>query len=82
MVLMLSQAMSTSKLSEVPFYGADIKPSHVYLQSVRCLFGLVVGELSPFCLLFLAVNHSKAGNKLGLGVRPCGFGREKAEARF
>ena len=30
--------------------------------------GLVVGELSSFCLLFLAVNHSKAGNKLGLGV--------------
>ena len=32
------------------------------------LIGLVVGELSSFCLLFLAVNHSKAGNKLGLGV--------------
>ena len=31
-------------------------------------FGLVVGELSSFCLLFLAVNDSKAGNKLGLGV--------------
>ena len=30
--------------------------------------GLVVGELASFCLLFLAVNHSKAGNKLGLGV--------------
>ena len=31
-------------------------------------FGLVIGELSSFCLLFLAVNHSKAGNKLGLRV--------------
>ena len=27
-----------------------------------------LGELSSFCLLFLAVNHSKAGNELGLGV--------------
>ena len=25
-------------------------------------------ELSCFCLLFLAVNHSKAGNQLDLGV--------------
>ena len=32
------------------------------------LSGLEVGELASFCLLFLAVNHSKAGNKLGLGV--------------
>ena len=32
------------------------------------IFGLVVRDFAPFCLLFLAVNHSKAGNKLGLGV--------------
>ena len=25
-------------------------------------------DLTPFCLLFLALNHSKAGNELGLGV--------------
>ena len=31
-------------------------------------FGHVVREFASFCLLFLAVNHSKAGNKLGLGV--------------
>ena len=30
--------------------------------------GLVVRDGAHFCLLFLAVNHSKAGNKLGLGV--------------
>ena len=33
-----------------------------------CLSGLEVGEFASFCLLFLAVNHSKAGNRLGLGV--------------
>ena len=32
------------------------------------LLGLVVRDGAHFCLLFLAVNHSKAGNKLGLGV--------------
>ena len=30
--------------------------------------GLVVGEVSCLCLLFLAVNPSKAGKELGLGV--------------
>ena len=34
----------------------------------RALVGHVVREFASFCLLFLAVNHSKAGNKLGLGV--------------
>ena len=37
-------------------------------NAIAPLIGLVVGELSSFCLLFLAVNHSKAGNRLGLGV--------------
>ena len=36
--------------------------------SPTCI-GLVVDEVSCFCLLFLAVNHSKTGNKLGLGIR-------------
>ena len=40
----------------------------MHLYRKRTKFGLVVGELASFCLLFLAVNHSKAGNKLGLGV--------------
>ena len=31
-------------------------------------FGYVVGGLASFSLLFLAVNHSNAGNELGLGV--------------
>ena len=30
--------------------------------------GHVYRDPTPFCLLFLAVNHSKAGNELGLGV--------------
>ena len=29
--------------------------------------GHVYRDLTPFCLLFLAVNHSKAGNEIGLG---------------
>ena len=33
-----------------------------------CGLGQGVGELSSLCLLFLAVNLSKAGNELGLGV--------------
>ena len=36
--------------------------------SVDCHMGHVYRDLTPFCLLFLAVNHSKAGNELGLGV--------------
>ena len=32
------------------------------------LFGHVYRDFAPFCLLFLAVDHSKAGNELGLGV--------------
>ena len=39
-----------------------------FLFDCGSISGLVVGEFSSFCLLFLAVNHSKAGNKLGLGV--------------
>ena len=35
---------------------------------IGTLVGLRVGGLSFFCLLFLAVNHSKAGNELGLGL--------------
>ena len=35
---------------------------------MRWLFGHGYRELSCFCLLFLAVNHSKAGNQLDLGV--------------
>ena len=30
--------------------------------------GLEVGGFASFCLLFLAVNHSKAGNELGVGL--------------
>ena len=30
--------------------------------------GHVYQDLTPFCPLFLAVNHLKAGNELGLGV--------------
>ena len=46
--------------------------SPMYVTQPRILqcisHGLVVRDGAHFCLLFLAVNHSKAGNKLGLGV--------------
>ena len=35
---------------------------------MRPHLGLLVDEVSCFCLLFLAVNHSKDGNKLGVGL--------------
>ena len=38
------------------------------LSTFSSTFGHGVGELSSLWLLFLAVNHSKAGNELGLGV--------------
>ena len=38
------------------------------LKAILDYFGHVYRDLTPFCLLFLAVNHSKAGNELGLGV--------------
>ena len=37
-------------------------------QNNWTLIGYVVRGLASFCLLFLAVNHSNAGNELGLGV--------------
>ena len=39
-----------------------------YLKEGGAHLGHVYRDLAPFCLLFLAVNHSKAGNELGLGV--------------
>ena len=51
----------------------SLKCSHLLfvIKENRCfvdIFSLEVGEFASFCLLFLAVNHSKAGNELGLGV--------------
>ena len=38
------------------------------IRSLRTTLGHDWRDLTPFCLLFLAVNHLKAGNELGLGV--------------